>query len=437
MRVWWFNEFSIYEQIIFDKIIKICEKFYKQFWYYHIHTPAVERNDVLLAKSWTDAAKQIFWLYWLAQWVNDVKDYSLHFDLTIPFARYVLDHENELKFPFKRYQIQTVRRWERQQKWRFKEFYQSDIDVIWKNDWLSDFLYYDSEVIFVWYLILLEIKKLLWLEDEIIVNINNRKIILWLIEWILWKDFIRINDFLNLLDKFYKISNQEFIDWLIDIWVENKKIDTVLEILNLKLTFETIWQLDKYFSNQNFKDWINQLSIILKNILLFSKLYWINFNYNINLFIVRWLDYYTWTVFETFLSKNRDIWSIYSWWRYDGLTSFIDTKKNYSGVWSSIWVDRFLSLLWDLNLNINEFDERYLFINFDETYKNILDVFKQFFDKWKICEIYPNATKIKKQLDFANKKNIKYVVILWPDELEKQVYIIKDLVSWQEKVFWI
>ncbi len=118
----WFPEYSPSEQLVFDAVKEIIEKNYAQYWFAHIQTPAVEANKVLLSKNGEDAGKQIFGLYGLAQWTEDTKDYALHFDLTVPFARYVLDWENEITFPFKRYQIQPVWRGERSQEEDLESF---------------------------------------------------------------------------------------------------------------------------------------------------------------------------------------------------------------------------------------------------------------------------------------------------------------------------
>ena len=121
-RVWGFVDYCPDKQVFFDKILNIVEKVYSSFSYLKIYTPAVEKNSVLTSKWWDEVLGQIFWLYWLKQGCNDLKKYSLRFDLTIPFARYVLDWKDKIQFPFKRYQIQPVWRWERSQKWRYKEF---------------------------------------------------------------------------------------------------------------------------------------------------------------------------------------------------------------------------------------------------------------------------------------------------------------------------
>ncbi len=167
----WFPERLPEKQVIENNMKDIIKNNYEKFWYMNIETPAVELNDVLTSKWGEEVGKQIFWIYWLKQWWDDLKDFSLHFDLTVPLARYVVDHENEIKFPFKRYQTQKVWRGERQQKWRFKEFSQCDVDVIWDNLNIN----YDSEVINVLYSTIKDIFKSMDINKWVEVHFNNKK----------------------------------------------------------------------------------------------------------------------------------------------------------------------------------------------------------------------------------------------------------------------
>ena len=142
-----FMEYSPSDQRKFDKIIRIIKDVFEQHNFQHIWTPAVEPVDIL--KKWWDIIdKQVYGLFGLAQWVEDVKDYALHFDLTVPLARYVLDHRNELVFPFRRYQMQPVWRWERTKRGRYKEFWQFDVDAIWPSE-SNTGMWYDIETIYV------------------------------------------------------------------------------------------------------------------------------------------------------------------------------------------------------------------------------------------------------------------------------------------------
>lgn len=459
-RVWWFPEYSPSEQKVFDKVMKIVQDSYKQLGYTHIETPAVERTDVLTAKSWQETWKQIFWLYWLAQW--DKKEYSLHFDLTVPFARYVLDWENELAFPFKRSQIQKVWRWERTQKWRFKELYQADIDVIWPafspekinidnimrllND---DNIYYDAEVIFVLYTTIWRIIKYMCIDDIPQVHINNKKIITWFISYIL--DWISPEELYQeiqykifwLVDRFHKVSTQDFADSMKNIfneyWLDfENKWKVFLNFINSGVKdVDALSWMKELIDNKLFYEWMSELCDVIKTI----NTLWNNFgakvNYIIDFAIVRGLDYYTWTVFETFLPKEKSFWSVCSGWRYDNLTMTIDPKRNYSWVWGSIWISRFMSYVFDnklVNLEQKTITD-YLFLNFFETFDSIVKVAGSFFAQGNSIEIYPSSDKLKKQFQYADKKWIPYVVILWEWELQNWVFKIKNMKTWEELIY--
>jgi len=270
--------------------------------------------------------KQIFWLYWLAQWCNnDTKDYSLHFDLTVPFARYVLDHLNEISFPFKRSQIQKVRRWERAQKWRFREFYQADIDVIWPSE--NNYNFYDAEIIFVIINTLKEIFSKFWINESFKVKINHKKIISWFLNWIELKD--KIQQITTIIDKKDKMPKEKFIQLLKNENLSDKQIEKILKFINM----HQLSELKNFIENDEIKEWIESLE---KTINLLSKL-WLKEEIELDFWIMRWLDYYTWIIFETFIENNRQLWSIASWWKYENFTKFIDEKKLYSWIWGSIW----------------------------------------------------------------------------------------------------
>lgn len=430
LRVWWFPEYLPYQRIIFDRIMEIIQQNYKQFWYTQIKTPAVERNEVLTAKSWEEAKKQIFWLYWLAQWWEDLKEYSLRFDLTVPFARYVIDWESELVFPFKRYQIQPVWRGERQQKWRFKEFYQADVDVIW-NWWdeNNEYLFYDAEVIFLGYKTLCDIFNFLDIGKKPVLHINNINIVQALIEEISWWDSQVAAQIKLLIDKYHKIWKKDFSKWLLNLGLSKddaaKISQFVWESIDYKDLDKLVWFVDSY----KFVDWINALKTVLSYIRKFANTLDLKMDFQIDFSIVRWLDYYTWTVFETFFPDNQELGSIYSGWRYDELTQSINPKKYYGWVWASIWLSRFMSYIFENNLikirkrTVTE----YLFINFQETFDDIISLAWKFISQWKNIEIYPKPDKLKKQFSYADKKGIKYVVVFWTQEKDNWKYIIKDM----------
>ncbi len=441
LKVGGFPEFEPMEQNIFDKIIDLIEKNYKSWGYIHIYTPAVERNKVLLAKWWEEVSKQIFGLYWLAQWCEkDTKDYSLHFDLTVPFARYVLDHIGQLTFPFKRYQIQPVWRGERQQKWRFREFWQADIDVIWKKSDADEYLWYDVEVISLLMITLVDIFKYFDINKKLILRINNKKIVEWLLQYFkkVWFSEKFLKWLVGLLDKYHKISEEEFRQQLKKLVLEDWRSEAVFEKLEEigrnrdKLEKELeIAKVDIYFS------WRAEAELVVSNVDNVLQKFWISDKIQIVLdtTIVRWLDYYTWTVFETFVEWVENLGSICSWGRYEGLTGYIEPKYgDLDGVGGSIGVNRLFDWLKD-EIDIKSFvDESYLIINFGygKLFEKAVELMQKLIWQWKKVQIFPYPEKIKKQFKYADKNNIKYVITLGEEELQKGIYKIKNMFSWKE-----
>lgn len=415
LRPGWFPEYSPAEQAIFDRVNSIIEKHYKSFWYYHIYTPAVETNNVLLAKSGNETSKQIFWLYGLAQWWEDLKEYSLHFDLTIPFARYILDHEGEITFPFKRYQIQPVRRWERSQRGRFKEFWQCDIDTVWRTETKDSMMFYDAETLIVIANALEEIRMAYFSKKTITLHYNNRKLINWLLESYKNKDEI-----FWLFDKYYKIWAEKFEEEL-KILTQGEDTNKILEFVKKPKT---------YLSHSRSEEWIQEL-LELESYL--EKMNVHNYKLVFDPFITRGLDYYTGTVYETFFEDDMSLGSISSGGRYDGLTKYIDTKRNFSGVGWSIWISRIIALIFEMWEWTKQTITNYMCINFSETFGDISKIADKLRNEWNNVEMYPVADKLGKQFGYADKKTIPYVVILGEWEKEKWIYKIKNMKTWEEQ----
>lgn len=423
----WFPEYSPSEQLVFDEVQKIIQSVYSQYGFAHIQTPAIEANSVLLSKNGEETWKQIFWLYWLAQGNTDTKEYSLHFDLTVPFARYILDRENEITFPFKRFQIQPVWRGERAQRGRFRELRQADVDVIrqegekwliWKN------LYYDAETLIVIAHTLQQIvNKFLW-EKPFTLHVNNRYLLAGFFSQF---DQEKVAALYNLFDKFYKMPFETF----------QKEIEEIMskanseKIINfVKSTFD---KLDpNLVDNETYRKGYQELQDVLKYVNILNK----NNKYKIiwDPCIIRWLDYYTGTVYETFFDDDISLWSISSGWRYENLTWYINPKKNnYSWVWWSIWLSRMVYLILEQIKPANKTQIKYLFVNFATTNDQTLKLMNDFLEQWEIVEYYPSADKLGKQFAYADKKWIPNVVILWEWEKEKWIYKIKNMLTWEEK----
>jgi len=417
------------QQIVFDQVFQIIEKNYRQYWYTHIHTPAVEANKVLLSKNWEDAGKQIFGLYGLAQWTEDAKDYALHFDLTVPFARYILDWENEIIFPFKRYQIQPVWRGERSQKGRFKEFRQADIDVI-RNDqnpWvIGKNLFYDSETLFVIQKTIEEIKNRFLPNKKVIMRINNRYLISGFFQQ--FKN-LPLDKMYSLIDRYYKIWPDQFKDELKAFNLPDAEYTKILAFTQTKLedlSFDMA-------NNETFKRGVQEIQEVLKNIQRLNEIDWLHFVYDP--FIIRGLDYYTWTVYEVYFDDEMGIGSISGGGRYENLTGYIDSKKDfYSWVGGSIGLSRMCYLILENFTPDQQTVSDYLFLNFEETFGEIISLSTTFIKDGKNIEIYPTAEKLGKQFTYADKKWIPFVVILGEGELKEKQYKIKNMKTGEENI---
>ena len=437
LKVGGFNELKPEQKIIEDKIFEIVRKNYQKYWYTPIETPAVERTEVLTAKGGWEVSKQIFGVYGLAQWADDLKKYSLHFDLTVPFARYVLDYRGELAFPFKRSQIQKVWRGERQQRGRSREFYQADIDVIWEDNPNKDYLFYDSEVVSIGYKTYLEIFKAFDLDLKIKININNKKIIsgfIWAL-W-LWEKFWEISVIIDAKDKISKevfveklaafISDKDIIEKIINFTEFEANYESLEDIKTLAKPLSWILTPSQEQGAAELLKWIKELKTVLKNLFLL----WVNEeDIVVNLWIIRGLEYYTWTIFETFIEGDRKLGSIASGGRYEGLTKHLDKKANFSGVGFSMWITRFEDYLFE-KLDTDSFPKttsEYLVINFEDTLEESLQLFNKLSQSGKKVEFFPESDKLWKQFKYADKKWIKYCILLGKWELEKWVYTIKTL----------
>jgi len=429
-KIWWFAELLPEYKILEEDMLDIIKTSYKKYGYTPIETPAMEKTEILTAKWWWEVKNQIFGVYWLAQWAEDLKNYSLRFDLTVPFSRYILDYRGQISFPFKRSCIWKVWRGERQQRGRSKEFYQADIDVIWDDSSKNSYLFYDSEVISIAYRTYEDIFKYFGLKDtKIKININNRKIISGFIDSLGLLEFLP--EIWIIIDKKDKISKSKFREELQNLWINDENIKKLQEFINYDVNFASLLDISNklWIKNEEFDTGIKELYEVLSNIYNL----WIKEDIlNINLSIIRGLAYYTWTVFETFIEWDRKLWSIWSWGRYEKLTSYIDEKTSFSWVGFSIWVTRLEDYLFEKikDRKLPQTTSDYLIINFEDTKKESLELYSKLISLGKNIEFYPEADKLWKQFKYADKKGIKYCVLLWNWELEKGIYSVKNMDSW-------
>ena len=285
-----FMELLPNEQILFNQIIEIIENTYKNFGFLPLDTPIIESSEVLLAKAGGETEKQIY------RFNKGEHDLSLRFDLTVPLAKYVAKNYGNLSFPFRRYQIGKVYRGERTQKGRFREFYQCDIDVI--GDEKLD-LINDAELPSVIYTIF---KNLGF--DNFTIRINNRKILNGIFEYLGNKE--NSIEILRIIDKIDKIGSKAVAEELEKIGLLEENIRRIMEFIEIEGTSdEKILKLKKLeIKNETFKQGVEELEYVITNMRLFGIP---EENFKVDLTIARGLDYYTGTVYETFLNDYREL----------------------------------------------------------------------------------------------------------------------------------
>ena len=285
-----FMELLPNEQILFNQIKETIENTYKKFGFLPLDTPIIELSEVLLAKAGGETEKQIY------RFMKGDTDLSLRFDLTVPLSKYVAKNYGNLSFPFRRYQIGKVYRGERTQKGRFREFYQCDIDVI--GDGELD-LINDAELPSIIYTIFKELGF-----DNFTIRINNRKILNGLFEELDQKE--QATEILRVIDKIDKIGKEAVNGELQKLGLEIDSINKIMNFIAIDGTSdEKIQKLrDLYITNETFERGVEELEYVVKNMRLFGIP---EENFKVDLTIARGLDYYTGTVYETFLNDYREL----------------------------------------------------------------------------------------------------------------------------------
>ncbi|MBW9171113.1 histidine--tRNA ligase [Clostridium estertheticum] len=409
-----FMELLPADQIEFNKLADIIRKTYESFGFMPIDTPVIEKSEILLAKGGGETEKQIY------RFSKGSNDLSLRFDLTVPLARYVAQNSNSLTFPFRRYQIGKVYRGERNQKGRFREFYQCDIDIVGSNN-LS--ILNDAEIPSIIY----SIFNNLGFED-FTIKINNRKILNGFFESLGIEDK---SDVLRIIDKIDKIGVVIATQELLTSGLSKGVIDNILEFINACGSNEDILLFLKNLdiSNSTFKDGVCELSTVSKYVKLFGVP---DNNFKIDLKISRGLDYYTGTVYETFLNEYPSIGSVCSGGRYDNLAEYY-TKQKLPGVGISIGLTRLFYQLNEVGFFKNDTNScitKVLVIPFDN---NVIDYAisfaKSLRDKGIVTEIYLEDTKIVKKLGYANKLGIPYTILIGDEEIKNKTVTVKNMVT--------
>ncbi|KGU55243.1 histidyl-tRNA synthase [Xanthomonas phaseoli pv. phaseoli] len=434
------------EQIAFQRMLDVIRRNYERFGFLPVETPVFELSDVLLTKSGGETERQVYFVQSTGALANaaaaadegaengGLPELALRFDLTVPLARYVAEHEHDLSFPFRRYQMQRVYRGERAQRGRFREFYQCDIDVIGK-DALS--IRYDAEVLAVIHAVFAELGI-----GDFKVQLNNRKLL---------RGFFQAQGVadtqqalvLREVDKLDKRSAEDVRATLVgpDFKLAEDSVQRILDFATIKSVSHNDaldkieWAVNEVQSRIGGSEDLYEGAAELKTVLELVKALGVPESaYCLNFSIARGLDYYTGTVYETTLTDHLQIGSICSGGRYDSLASHY-TKSKLPGVGISIGLTRLFWQLREAGLiqGIAESSVQAMVALMDETrLDDALDIARRLRIGGINTEVQMEPKKIGKQFQYAARAGIRFVVLAGDDELARGVVAVKDLVREQQ-----
>lgn len=416
-------------------IIQTIRNGFEHFGFHPIETPSFENYDTLMGKYGEEGDRLIFKILNSGDYLSKVEETvleskssqkltpqisekALRYDLTVPFARYVVQHQNEIDFPFKRYQIQPVWRADRPQKGRYREFYQCDADVIG-----SDSLWQEVEFVILYDTVFTALGI-----EGVTIKINNRKILSGIAEVIGAKD--KLIDFTVALDKLDKIGEDGVKNEMLEKGITAEAIEKVQPLFNLTGSFEEkLSQLGTLLaSSEEGKKGIEELEFIGKHVMALGLKSAI---LNLDVTLARGLNYYTGAIFEIGAPETVQLGSIGGGGRYDDLTGIFGLK-NMSGVGISFGLDRIYLVMEALNLFPEAVSaaSKVMFLNFGEAEMAYsLQAAMQLRAAGVKAEVYPDAAKIGKQFQYADKKGIEYAVLVGSDEIANRQYTLKNLAS--------
>ncbi len=432
------RDFSPVEMVKRNYIFDTIKKVFKCYGFLPIETPAMENLSTLMGKYGEEGDKLLFKILNSGDFLSAVNDEQiqsretnklaakicekgLRYDLTVPFARYVVQYKNEITFPFRRYQMQPVWRADRPQKGRYREFYQCDVDVIGSNSLLNE-----VEII----QIIDDVFSAENLNTKVIIKINNRKILSGIAEIIGAGD--KIIDITVAIDKLDKIGIDKVNEELQLKGISNEAIEKLQPIINLKGSYE-----EKIHS---LKVALGESEAGLKGIAETEKIFDYIKHLNIlspvelDITLARGLNYYTGAIIEV-KSVEAEIGSICGGGRYDNLTGIFGLK-DVSGVGVSFGADRIYDVLSQLNRYPADTASttKLLFVNFGEKEeKYCLPLIEKIRKAGISTELYPDHAKMKKQFDYANSKGIAYVAIIGESEMIDQNITLKNMLTGEQK----
>ena len=433
------RDFSPAEVAKRNYIFSIIKSNFEKFGFQPIETPTFENSETLMGKYGEEGDRLIFKILnsgdYLAKanetflankeslkLTSQISEKALRYDLTVPFARYVVQHQNEIEFPFKRYQIQPVWRADRPQKGRFREFYQCDADVVGSTS-----LWQEVELVQLYD----SVFSTLGLEG-VTIKINNRKILSGIAEVIGASD--KLIDFTVALDKLDKIGEDGVKKEMLEKGISEVALEKVQPLFNFTGTIsEKIQKLSALLSSssEGMKG-VEELQFICENI---TALGLDKSELDLDVTLARGLNYYTGAIFEVAPPKSVAMGSIGGGGRYDDLTGIFGLK-NMSGVGISFGLDRIYLVLEELNLfpETVTSTSKALFLNFgNEEALYSMKAIMQLRKAGVKTEMYPDNAKIGKQFQHADKRGIPFAVLVGNDEIANNQYALKDLASGEQK----
>ena len=414
-----FMELLPQEQILFNQMKEKIQKTYEKFGFLPIDTPIIESTEVLLAKAGGETEKQLY------SFTKGDSNLTLRFDLTVPLAKYVAMHANELSFPFRRYQIGKVYRGERAQRGRFREFYQCDIDVIGDGE-LN--IINDAEIPSIMY----NVFKELGLEN-FTIRINNRKILNGLFEDINAKEVSL--DIMRTLDKIEKIGKENVKAEIKELGISDENIEKVIRFITIEgTTDEKLQELQNMkIDNETYKQGVQELIEVIRYIRLFNVP---EECFAVDVSIARGLDYYTGTVYETFLNDYKSIGSICSGGRYNNLSEYY-TDRKMPGVGMSIGLTRLFFVLNDMNLikATQKSISKILVVSMVPDLKPAIETANALRAAGINSEIYFDDKKIKAKFKYADKLQIPYVIVIGEDEVNSGTVTLKNMETGEQQKY--
>ena len=406
-------------------IFSVVRSAFEKYGFSPIETPAMENLETLTGKYGDEGDRLIFKVLNSGDFLSkanidknstsklitkQISEKALRYDLTVPFARYVVQNRNDITFPFKRYQIQNVWRADRPQKGRYREFYQCDADVIGTESLLSEI-------------------ELIQLYDEVFdtlkipnieICINNRKVLSGMVEVMNSEELF--NDIVIALDKLDKIGIEKVKE---EMKVKGVSEEALL-VLEQFLSLTAISELKSLLTNSEIgRKGVEELQFVSDNV---NKLGLKNSTLKFDITLARGIDYYTGCILEV-VQKDVKIGSIGGGGRYDNLTSVFGLD-NVSGVGISFGLDRMYIVMEELNVFPENIDQntRVMLANFGkEESVYCLNLLKQLRENGISSELYPSNSKMKKQMSYADKKSVEFVLMIGENELESNTITIKNM----------